>query len=338
MAALQTVSPQQWPQLVASDPQLQQLLKTGANVWGNVRPAVQQYLNSKGLTIDDQFTIDGKTGQMVEGDKSGWDAFTHYGLPALGIALTSGLAGAALAGGAGAAGAAGAGGTAASAAPAGTVGAIADPGILAGGVPASIASGAAAPVATNLGTGALETVGAVGGAGATAGTSLWKTLAAPLIGAGTNVAGSLIQANQQSKATDAQLQAAREAEAFLKQKYAQTQAQVAPYIASGQGALASLDTGLGIKLPQGTAINPQGGFMTQPFTSPSGDSMVPITNPATSANNGQTVTGQLPAGYTQPSLAALAQNQPSVAPAKTGETRIINGQQAQWDGQGWKAV
>jgi hypothetical protein len=88
------------------------------------------------------------------------------------------------------------------------------------------------------------------------GTSLWKTLAAPAIGAGAGVAGSLIQANQNDKATQAELQKAREAQAFLEKKYEQTQNQVAPYVNMGQGALAALGNGLGVTPANPAVLQP----------------------------------------------------------------------------------
>jgi hypothetical protein len=230
-----------------------------------------------------------------------------------GAAVGAPIAAAALGGGA----AAGAGGAALGPTTAGSMAAT----TAGAAAPASIAAGGAGTAAT-----------VAAGAG---GASLWKTLAAPAIGAGTQIAGSLIQANQNDKATQAELQKAREAQAFLEKKYEQTQNQVAPYVNMGQGALAALGNGLGV-----TPTNPA---VLQPGQSrPVGQTTSGFIPPDDFTSFKQTVQAQNPTAtipnMPQQNPAATTQNLSQSGVPSVGETRLINGQQGRWDGRGWEAV
>jgi hypothetical protein len=221
---------------IATDPQIQQWRQQAA-ARGEAfegpaaKQQIEQYLASKGISLPDGFVIQ-QNGTPVK--DAGFDWKPIIGMGAL---VTGGLLGPALAGGGAAA--AGGGGTAGALGPT-TAGSI-----------AATTAGAAAPASIAAGGGTAATVAA--GAG---GASLWKTLAAPAIGAGTQIAGSLIQANQNDKATQAELQKAREAQAFLEKKYEQTQNQVAPYVNMGQGALAALGNGLGVTPANPAVLQP----------------------------------------------------------------------------------
>jgi hypothetical protein len=303
---------------IDSDPQIQAILRShpnasGAGIHGHMfaaDDAIKQNLAQRGLAIADDYYV-GPTGKILQNEGLA-KGLVHYGKYGLMAATGVGAIGA-LAGAGGAAGA----------------GAIADPGIGAAGVPNSLAAGAG-------GASAAGTVaGAVGG-----GTSLWKTLAAPVIGAGAGVAGSLIQANQNDKATQAELQKAKEAQAFLEKKYEQTQNQVAPYVTMGQGALAALGNGLGVT-PANPAVLQPGqsrpiGQTTSSFLAPNDFSsfkqQVQAQNP----------TAQIPNMPAQQNQAASAQNlsQSSVRlQAPTGEVQNVPADHAQYYiSQGAKVV
>jgi hypothetical protein len=221
---------------IATDPQIQQWRQQAA-ARGEAfegpaaKQQIEQYLASKGISLPDGFVIQ-QNGTPVKDAGFDWKPII-----AMGALATGGLLGPALAGG----GAAAAGG--------GSAGAL---GPTTAGTIAATSAGAAAPA--GIAAGGAGTAATM--AGAAGGTSLWKTLAAPAIGAGTQIAGSLIQANQNDKATQAELQKAREAQAFLEKKYEQTQNQVAPYVNMGQGALAALGNGLGVTPANPAVLQP----------------------------------------------------------------------------------
>jgi hypothetical protein len=303
---------------IATDPQIQQWRQQAA-ARGEAfegpaaKQQIEQYLASKGISLPDGFVIQ-QNGTPVKDAGFDWKPII-----AMGALATGGLLGPALAGGGAAAGAGG-GGAALGPTTAGTI--------------AATSAGAAAPASIAAGGGAAATVAA--GAG---GASLWKTLAAPAIGAGTQIAGSLIQANQNDKATQAELQKAREAQAFLEKKYEQTQNQVAPYVNMGQGALAALGNGLGVT-PANPAVLQPGqsrpvGQTTSGFIPPNDFSsfkqQVQAQNPTASIPN-------MPAQAQPVNQAASAQNLSQSSVPSVGETRLINGQQGRWDGRGWEAV
>jgi hypothetical protein len=217
-----------------SDPEIQAIIKQAPSngtffASQKVTNAIKDALARRGLALPDNYHLSGP-GQLNYNDPVDWKKIAIIG----GAAVGAPIAAAAL-GGSAAAGAGGAalGPTTAGSMAATTAGAAA---------PASIAAGGAGTAAT-----------VAAGAG---GASLWKTLAAPAIGAGAQVAGSLIQANQNDKATQAELQKAREAQAFLEKKYEQTQNQVAPYVNMGQGALAALGNGLGVTPANPAVLQP----------------------------------------------------------------------------------
>jgi hypothetical protein len=110
------------------------------------------------------------------------------------------------------------------------------------------------------------------------------TLAAVGIGAAGSIASGVIGANAAGKAADTQAaaanhaadlnaQASQKALDFQKQQYADTQANEAPYLAAGKGALNDLQYGLGTGgtangsgVGQGSLLTPYG----QTFTAPTG--------------------------------------------------------------------
>lgn len=206
--------------------------------------------------------------------------------------------------------------------PAAGASSIVDPGIGAAGVPNALAAG----------TGPAVSTGAAAGHGA-----LWSTL----IGQGTQLAGTAINAYQQGKATDAQTAAAQAALDFAKQQYQQQRTDLAPYRAAGQGAIGQLGYGLGI---HGFESGPTAG--TTVAAGPNG--AVPL------SAEGANITGLNPSApgtpwtptNADPTLSAAIRTQqqgntggagPSQAP-RVGEVRTINGQQGQWDGHGWTLV
>jgi hypothetical protein len=295
-----------------SDPEIQAILKQAPSngtffASQKVTNAIKDALARRGLALPDNYHLSGP-GQLNYNDPVDWKKIAIIG----GAAVGAPIAAAALGGGA----AAGAGGAALGPTTAGSM--------------AATTAGAAAPASIALGGGTVAPV--VAGAG---GASLWKTLAAPAIGAGAQVAGSLIQANQNDKATQAELQKAREAQAFLEKKYEQTQNQVAPYVNMGQGALAALGNGLGV-----TPANPA---VLQPGQSrPVGQTTSGFIPPDDFTSFKQTVQAQNPTAtipnMPQQNPAATTQNLSQSSVPSVGETRLINGQQGRWDGRGWEAV
>lgn len=145
------------------------------------------------------------------------------------------------------------------------------------------------------------------GTGTTATTaaspSLWRSVAGPAITAGAGLGGAAIQAHAANTAADAQLQANREALDFNKNIFNTRQQYLGPYIGYGQGALSTLGTGLGV--------------------SPTNVNLMQV--PTQANPNAQPISlSQLTA----------SQNGASSGP-QVGTTRVINGQNARWDGNGW---
>ncbi len=190
-------------------------------------------------------------------------------------------------------------------------------GIAGGGIGAiapGVAASSAVPVALAGGA-----AGGGGGGGA-ASPSLWSKIAT-IGGIGVPIAGALIQAHQQGEATDAQVAAAKAALDFQKQVYNERKTGLQPYSLAGAGAINRLGSLWGFN-------------MTPPVTSPA--SAVPL--------NGQPLTASAVGSRPNPaaggSVASLAgaPGAPNRPPPQVGETRNINGQSGQWDGQGWVAV
>jgi hypothetical protein len=155
---------------------------------------VQAYLNSKGLAIGPENTIDAKSGQMIKADVSGMDAFFDYGVPALAAGTAAAGLGAAAAGGA----AGGSGGLAAD---------FIDPGIIgssAGGVAPAAAGGAAGAGGTAGSTGSI--LGTAGKVGSILGKAenVGKALS-PILGGAASGAQQNQQANDLLQLRGAQL-------------------------------------------------------------------------------------------------------------------------------------
>jgi hypothetical protein len=151
--------------------------------------------------------------------------------------------------------------------------------------------------------------------------------------AATKAAALATDANRD--AANAQLKAAEDALSFQKAVYAQKQAQVAPYLGIGQGALSSLSQGLGVRsVPQPPPAMPPSaptatGIPTYTIDQPSG---------ATPAANGSTLSAlSSPLGLS-PTAAPPQTATGTGRAAQVGEQRMINGAPATWDGRGWKAT
>lgn len=145
--------------------------------------------------------------------------------------------------GAGGAGAAGAGGALGATSTVPATGALAAGGLASGAVPAALAAGA--------GGASVAPAAAAGGAGL--GALGWASL---LGGVGSNIAGSVIQGKAESKATDAQERAAKEALEFSKGVYEKRRADLDPYIQLGSGSVAKLSDLMGIAPKAGPATPP----------------------------------------------------------------------------------
>lgn len=252
--------------VIDSDPTIQAIARsqggtgradTSKHIQANQR--ILAYLQSQGYELPQGQWVDqsGKLAEMPKG--MNWWAL---------------LAPAAVAGGAGLAAALGGGGAAAGALPATQIGtgAATLPAVSASGaVPAALAGGAL-PAATGgtlastaLGTGAATlpagaTSGAVpaalGGAAATAGKSLWSKIAAPLLSAGLNVAQGAISAHAANKAAEQQQAATMAALGLQKEIWEKQQANLAPYMQTGTGALGRLN-GLTALRPAGQVFGGQ---------------------------------------------------------------------------------
>ncbi len=253
-------------QQLAADPVYQQILHTTAGQYGTgfaggagrLR-AIAAYLKSKGIQIPEGYAPSGHTGQLVK-SVTAWDQFKPWAIGA-GILLTAGAltpaAGAVtpsvVAPSAGAGAGAGAGGAAGAAGSAGVAGGVLPATqtvpFVGGTLPAGLPSG--------LGMGGVTSASNVASAGP------WSSLISgiekhpTLISAGLGLLGTAISSHQTSKATEAQLQATREALALQKQMYEQTRADTGPYRALGGGSANTLSYLLG------TSGHPEG---VQPFT------------------------------------------------------------------------
>lgn len=169
---------------------------------------------------------------------------------------------------------------------------------------------------------AITGTGAAGAAGGF--TNFLKSLAGPLVSGGLGLAGAAIQSSAANKAAQIAAQTAANALGVNAQEYNtnvaqntaqanqklaaynQTLANLAPYRAIGTSALNFLGQGLpGFAQQQVPTVTP-----IAPLATPT-----PLTVP------GQTI----PPTSFQPG-------------ATVGERRYVNGQLAQWDGTGWKAV
>ncbi len=258
------------PDYIKDHPELQEGydIVSGANLPPAVKEAVKGYHPVWG-------DAQGKGDAGMSKDKGlfgNWETWLQLGLGAtVGGVAAAGLAGAA---GAPAAGSAGGGSVAAGtgAAGAGTA-ATSAYGPLAGGygaattsaaVPASLAaapSGAAALVPSTItglttpGVGTVATTPAFAAGGSTDAPSIFwdkifgktaadKALTAGQIGA--NLAGSIIQSRQASKAAEAEQAAAEKALALQSNIYQQQRADLAPYRNAGSSSLSALTYGLGL--------------------------------------------------------------------------------------------
>ncbi len=122
---------------------------------------------------------------------------------------------------------------------------------------AAPALGGGATVGANLGAASALPAAATGG-GVTAG-GIFKSLLpkdnAGWAALGANVLGNVIQSRQVDKATQAQVDAANKALELQSNVYQQQRSDLAPYRASGNGALSLLNLGMGIS-PQDTPTLP----------------------------------------------------------------------------------
>jgi len=218
------------------------------------------------------------------------------------------------------------------------------------------------PAGANVPTGSLATSPAWTGTSApatavagTSGSGFAQSLTSPtvlggLLSGGLGLLGSYLQSSAAGTASADQLKAAEDALAVQTQMYntntalnvAQanqksqayntTQANLGPYRAAGASALSMLGAGLGIPgYAQGnqTVVNaPPAVVPVAPLTAPA-----PIAIPGTTPTTVGTAVPRDPAR--QPATTTTAT---SVGPAQVGEQRLINGQLAQWDGQGWLAI
>lgn len=111
-----------------------------------------------------------------------------------------------------------------------------------------IGAGAAAGGGATAGAGAGASGAAAGGVAAAAGPSIWKSLAGPLIGAGTAIGSAAIQAHSNSEAVKAEQEAADKALALQERMFNQRRADEAGFRQISTGALGLLGQGMGIDM------------------------------------------------------------------------------------------
>jgi hypothetical protein len=172
------------------------------------------------------------------------------------------------------------------------------------------------------------------------------TVGAGAIGAHGQTEAAKTQADAAKQGSADQLKAAEEGLAFQKQQYANTLKAVAPYQNMGAGALAALGSGLGVTpgniAPPPLSLGSAG--IQNPTRNPDGSTSGFVAPGDLAAYQGQpqgmpnlTPNQQAIDSRTQAANSAQSLSQSSVA-AQPGEVRMINGQQAKWDGKGWEAV
>lgn len=152
-----------------------------------------------------------------------------------------------------------------------------------------------------------------------------------------------VSAAASDRATQAQLQAAQDALQVQRDQltrdqaeYERRQQQMSPYVAAGQGALASLQAGLGVhSVPQPPPLRP-GETGAAPPTSVPTPNAAPTSAPASPASPTLADLNVPPSSAT-PQQPQTAQNSTSQMP-NIGEQRVVSGQNAVWDGRGWRAV
>jgi hypothetical protein len=227
----------------------------------------------------------------------------------------------------------------------------------------AISTGAAIAIGLGAGTAAGTIYAANKASGATTQAAATESAAA--------TQAAQLQTQAAEKAAQLQYQSAQDALNFAKSVYTTKQGQVSPYIGMGQGALSALGSYLGVSpvaqppvsfpassTPPPSALTPTTTTPVQQWANnpaggvPGGSSLG--TTFSTGFNSGDPSTwGISPAQFAantakqNPDLTQAQVNQlvyGNAAGASTsgvvqpGTQRTINGQLAQWDGQGWAAV
>ena len=166
--------------------------------------------------------------------------------------------------------------------------------------------------------------------------------------AGATVYAAKKSGEASEHASDVQAQAGNDALKFQERQLQQRETQLAPYIGSGQASLAKINELMGLPAYQAPVPNIKG---KDTATAPNGYTISGLTSaamgprPTPYGTPSPTTTAIDPTVIGVPFGAAPRGSQPQTSPGapmvgqpQVGERRIVQGQQAEWDGRGWKAA